>query len=985
MHISELAAYEILEEKELSDIHSTGYRLRHKKSGARITVISNDDENKVFYIGFRTPPQNSTGVPHIMEHSVLCGSEKYPLKDPFVELVKGSLNTFLNAMTYPDKTLYPVASCNDTDFDNLMDVYMDAVLYPNIYKYREIFEQEGWHYELEEADAPLTVNGVVYNEMKGAFSSPDDMLGDEIVGALFPDTVYAHNAGGDPKHIPELSYEEYLEFHRKYYHPSNSYIYLYGDMDIAKKLQWLDEQYLSRYERRETDSAIPLQKPFAQMKEVIREYPVATGETEENQTYLSYNVAAGTLLDATLYQALDILDYALVSAPGAPVKKALLEAGIGKDISGGHDYGTRQMVCSIVAKNTNLCEKERFLAVIFETLRQQVRDGIDKQALRAGISSLEFRFREADYGQFPKGLLYGIICMDSWLYDEEKPFLHLEALSVYRYLKEQIDTGYFEDLVQKYFLDNPHAALVAAVPKKGLAAERDEALRQKLAAYKASLSEDQKRELMERTKRLREYQDAPTAKEDLAKLPMLKRGDLKKKAAPLCNQVVMAQETVIVHHPMYANGIDYLTFLFDIRDWKPEELAYLGILKNVLGYVDTEQHDYAALANEINQKTGGIGSSIGIYPHVKERDAIGLFYEVRVKTLAEGLADAMRLTKELLLTSKLTDEKRLYEILGELKSRLALAVSSYGHIVASTRATSYFSRAGYYQDALGGIAGYRVIADYEEHFEEKKAELIEKLQEMVRCIFTRDRLMVSVTCEEKDFADVAHAVEELRAELYEPQADGIGALPEVSYEIRNEGFMDASQVQYVARAGNYAAHGYAYHGALRILKVIMGYEYLWSNVRVKGGAYGCMNQYLRNGDVYFVSYRDPNLAATNEVYEKIPDYVRNFMADEDEMTKYIIGTVSDLDAPLNPSAKGARSMTAYLQGLTYEEIQKERDEILGASDADIRAFGGLLEAVLSDGAFCVVGGEEVLRRNSEMFLHLEPVTNRADTAEEGIE
>lgn len=985
MHISELAAYEILEEKELSDIHSTGYRLRHKKSGARITVILNDDENKVFYIGFRTPPKNSTGVPHIMEHSVLCGSEKYPLKDPFVELVKGSLNTFLNAMTYPDKTLYPVASCNDTDFDNLMDVYMDAVLHPNIYKYREIFEQEGWHYELEEADAPLTVNGVVYNEMKGAFSSPDDMLGDEIVGALFPDTVYAHNAGGDPKHIPELSYEEYLEFHRKYYHPSNSYIYLYGDMDIAKKLQWLDEQYLSGYESRETDSAIPLQKPFAQMKEVIREYPVATGETEENQTYLSYNVAAGTLLDATLYQALDILDYALVSAPGAPVKKALLEAGIGKDISGGHDYGTRQMVCSIVAKNTNLCEKERFLAVIFETLRQQVRDGIDKQALRAGISSLEFRFREADYGQFPKGLLYGIICMDSWLYDEEKPFLHLEALSVYRYLKEQIDTGYFEDLVQKYFLDNPHAALVAAVPKKGLAAERDEALRQKLAAYKASLSEEQKRELMERTKRLREYQDAPTAKEDLAKLPMLKRGDLKKKAAPLCNQVVMAQETVIVHHPMYANGIDYLTFLFDIRDWKPEELAYLGILKNVLGYVDTEQHDYAALANEINQKTGGIGSSIGIYPHVKERDAIGLFYEVRVKTLAEGLADAMRLTKELLLTSKLTDEKRLYEILGELKSRLALAVSSYGHIVASTRATSYFSRAGYYQDALGGIAGYRVIADYEEHFEEKKVELIEKLQEMVRRIFTRDRLMVSVTCEEKDFADVVHAVEELRAELYEPQADGIGALPEVSYEIRNEGFMDASQVQYVARAGNYAAHGYAYHGALRILKVIMGYEYLWSNVRVKGGAYGCMNQYLRNGDVYFVSYRDPNLAATNEVYEKIPDYVRNFMADEDEMTKYIIGTVSDLDAPLNPSAKGARSMTAYLQGLTYEEIQKERDEILGASDADIRAFGGLLEAVLSDGAFCVVGGEEVLRRNSEMFLHLEPVTNRADTAEEGIE
>ncbi len=972
MKLSELTAYEVLEEKELPDINARGYVIRHKRSGARIAAISNDDENKVFYIGFRTPPTDSTGVPHIIEHTVLCGSDRYPVKDPFVELVKGSLNTFLNAITYPDKTIYPVASCNRKDFQNLMDVYMDAVFHPNIYKYEEIFQQEGWHYELEDKDAPLTINGVVYNEMKGAFSSPDDVIQREILKSLFPDTPYCNDSGGDPEQIPELTYEEYLDFHRKYYHPSNSYLYLYGDMDIAEKLKWLDEEYLGGYEKKEVDSVIREQKPFDAPVDVCGRYSIASGESEEERTYLSCNMVVGSVLDPKLYQAFDVLGYALLGAPGAPLKQALLDAGIGKDIVGGYDNSTRQPFFSIIAKNTDLSKKEMFLSVIRDVLTEQVKNGINKKALLAGINSSEFRFREADYGQFPKGLLYGLQCLDSWLHDDMQPFMHLEAVEICQFLKEAAKGDYFERLVAEYLLDNPHSSVVAVVPEKGLNAKRESALAGRLAAYKKSLSGEEVGELVRQTRHLKEYQEEPSPKEDLEKIPMLGRADMKKETQPLLNRVITAEGTTFVHHAMFAGGIDYVTLLFDVRDLQSEELPYLGILKSVLGFVDTENHSYADLANEVNIHTGGIASSIGIYPLVHAQDDMRLMYEVRTKALADKLPDAVRLMREILLTSRLGDEKRLYEILAQLRSRLETALSASGHLAASTRAMSYFSRAAGCQDAVGGIACFRVIEDYEAHFDEKKGALIAKLSQLVRRIFTAERMTVSVTCADTDYEAVQREVLMLREQLFVPEAEsGERKLPVFVPQKKNEGFMDASQVQYVARAGNFAAQGYSYHGALKILKVILGYDYLWVNVRVMGGAYGCMNGYMRNGDAYFVSYRDPNLAATEQVYEGIPDYLDNFAADERDMTKYIIGTISDLDTPLNPSAKGARSMAAWLQGLTYEDIQRERDEILGAQEGDIRAFSGLIRAVLADGCLCVVGNEDALSAESGRFLVLE--------------
>mgnify|MGYP002588826132 FL=1 len=481
MNPNHLNAYEVLKEEDLQDIHSKGWLLKHKKTGARVMLIENSDENKVFNIAFRTPPKNSTGVAHILEHSVLCGSREFPLKDPFVELVKGSLNTFLNAMTYPDKTCYPVASCNDQDFQNLMHVYMDAVFYPNIYEHDEIFRQEGWSYNLESKEDALTYNGVVYNEMKGAFSSPDEVLEREIMNHLFPDTPYGCESGGDPKNIPDLSYENFLNFHRTFYHPSNSYIYLYGNMDMEEKLAFLDEHYLSGFDALDVDSQIREQGEFAACQDVTLEYPVAENEGEEDNTYLSYNMVTGNTLDSQRNMAFEVLDYALLSAPGAPLKQALLDAGIGKDIYGAYEDGILQPYFSVVAKGSNPDKKEEFVSIIRKVLTDIAENGIDKKAIEAGINYFEFRYREADFSSYPKGLMYSLDILGDWLYEEDHPFSQVQQLEVFEQLKKAVNEGYFEKLIRTYLLENPHGCVLTLVPKKGLAAQREKELEEKLA------------------------------------------------------------------------------------------------------------------------------------------------------------------------------------------------------------------------------------------------------------------------------------------------------------------------------------------------------------------------------------------------------------------------------------------------------------------------------------------------------------------------
>ena len=562
--VEDVSAYEIIEKREIKDIHSMSYLLRHKKTGARVALLENDDENKVFYIGFRTPPTDSTGVPHIIEHTVLCGSDNFPVKDPFVELVKGSLNTFLNAMTYSDKTVYPVASCNDKDFQNLCHVYMDAVFYPNIYKEEKIFRQEGWHYEMESPEDELKINGVVYNEMKGAFSSPDDVHDREVVNSLFPDTAYGVESGGDPKVIPELTYEEFLNFHRRYYHPSNSYIYLYGNMDMAEKLDFIDKEYLSKFEYREVESEVISQPAFAKAARVEKEYPIGEEEKEEGNAYLAYNMSVEDTLDKELYIAFQILDYALCTAPGAPLKKALTDAGIGTDISSHYENGIKQPYFSIVAKNADVEQEETFLSVVRSVLTEITKKGFDKKALLAGLNYYEFKYREADFGSYPAGLMYGIQMLDSWLYDDKKPFIHVEANETYRVLRERVETGYYEELVKKYLLENSHCSVVVLVPKKGLTEKKDKALADSLAAYKAGLSEAEVERIVAETKVLKEYQDAPDAEENLKKIPLLSVKDMTKEANKYVNEIKEIGDTTLSYHNLFTNGISYLRLIFNL-------------------------------------------------------------------------------------------------------------------------------------------------------------------------------------------------------------------------------------------------------------------------------------------------------------------------------------------------------------------------------------------------------------------------------------
>ncbi|MCR5055020.1 MAG: insulinase family protein [Lachnospiraceae bacterium] len=956
-------AYELLRKENLKDIHSEGYVLRHKKSGAKLALIENDDENKVFYIGFRTPVSDSTGVPHIIEHSVLCGSDKYPLKDPFVELVKGSLNTFLNAMTYPDKTVYPIASTNDKDFRNLMDVYMDAVLHPNIYKKQEIFKQEGWHYEMTDPDGELTINGVVYNEMKGAFSSPDDVLEREILNSLFPDTNYNFESGGDPKDIPTLTYEGFMDFHRRYYHPCNSYIYLYGDMDMNEQLDYLDREYLSKYEKIELDSEIHHQKPFDKVRMLEKTYPVAADDDTKDQTYLAENFVIADILDPVLYQAFDILDYALLNAPGAPVQKALLDAGVGKDILGGYDNGTLQPTFSVIAKGANPEDKDRFMSIINDVLKDQVKNGLDHDAIYAAINSAQFRYREADFGSYPKGLMYGLQILDSWLYEDDQPFMHLYGIDVLDDLRNKVDTGYFEDLVQKYLIDNRHVSMLTVSPEPGKATREEEKLKQELAKKKAGLSLEEREKLVQETAALKEYQKAPDSKEDIEKIPLLKRTDLKKEARKLDYEEYTEDGIKVIYSDIETTGIHYLNLVFGINSVKEEELPYLSLYTNMLGLIDTEKYNYTQLSNEINIHTGGMSVNLKVYP--KGVDGYVLTVEVRSKFLFENMEKDKELLEQIILRSDLSDKKRLKEIVMQAKSHLEMKMMSAGNQAAALRSMSHFSPCARISDETTGVGYYRFLKDLEENFDSRIDDVVAKCKELSGKVFNVNNLTVSTTGRGEALRQVREYIPELKEKLYK---DNLPKTPlTFVFNKENEGLTNAAQIQYVCRAGNFKKAGYDYKGVMKVLKVILGYEYFWQNVRVEGGAYGCMSSFTREGDMYFVSYRDPHLSRTKDIFESTGEYLKGFNVSERDMTKFVIGTVSNMDTPLTPAQRGIRNLTAYLTDITMDTLQKERDEVIGATEDDIRSLADMVTDTMAQSHMCVIGNENKIKDSKDMF------------------
>ena len=960
--------YEVKDSRRIEELGTDAVLYRHRKSGARVLTMKNEDPNRVFCIAFRTPAADSTGVAHITEHSVLCGSKRFPLKDPFVELVKGSLNTFLNAMTYPDKTVYPIASTNEKDFENLMNVYMDAVLYPNCIRDERTFLQEGWHYELTEEQGPLTLNGVVYNEMKGAFSNPESVLERYTMHALFPDTTYGNESGGDPEEIPNLSYEAFCAFHQRYYHPSNSYIILYGDLDMEEKLAWLDREYLQDFDSIDPDSEIQVQKPFRKPKREEISFAVGDNEPLRKNTYLSCSMVLGDRLSAKEGMAFSVLDYALLSAPGAPLKQAILEAGIGDDVYGGFEEGIRQPYFSIVAKGADKKDEKKFRQLIHDTLLRLSEEGLDRRTLLSAINHDEFQYREADYGRTPKGLVYALTALDSWLYDGE-PWENLLCEAIYRELREELDKGYFESLIRRSLLDNPHAAMVVVKPARGLTEKKAQALADRLSGILGAMSSAEKRAMIEKTAALKAYQDEPSTEAQLQTLPLLALEDIDKKAPGYHFTEGEKCGVRTLYTELSSRGILYLRLNFNTACLTEEEIPYAGLLKTVLAYMDTEKHSFQDLSSEIYLETGGINFDMTAYPDLEKYNHYTGVFSVDLKLLYTQIPTGLSLLTEILKTTRFGDVKRMTEILNEARSRERMRIEGAAHTYAINRGTSYFSGTGRYQDLCGGISYYRFVEQQAQAYAAAPEQLTERLTAVAEKLFRLDNLLLSAGAEAEGFRALEAALPtwtEAFGTYPVREQDCAGAQLLLSGN-RNEGFRTPSQVNYVARVGRFDTEKLPYTGALKVLKKILCYEYLWQRLRVKGGAYGCMAGFGRSGEGYFCSYRDPHLKETMAVYEALPAYLREFRVSDRDMTKYIIGAISELDTPKTCCTQSLLSLSAYYSHVTNAVLQRERDEVLSTDVAAIRKLADYVEAVLQSGANCTIGGSSAVEDAAELF------------------
>ena len=955
--------FRLLKQQTVPEIDAKGYAFVHEKSGARLFFLENDDDNKVFSISFRTTPADDTGVAHIVEHSVLCGSRKYPLKEPFVELVKGSMNTFLNAMTFPDKTMYPVASRNDKDFQNLMDVYLDAVFYPVMKETPEIFQQEGWHYEIESAAEPLRYSGVVYNEMKGALSSPDDVLENKVMLSLYPDTTYGFESGGDPDAIPTLTYEGFCAFHSRYYHPSNSYIYLYGALDIEEKLAYLDREYLSSFDRIEPHSEIALQKPFGEMVRQEAAYSISEGEKESEKTFLALSWLVGEADDAEAMLALDILQHALLQTEAAPLKKALMDAKIGKDVSSSFEDALRQPYMSLIVTGSEAERADELCSLTEKELRRLVDDGIDKTLLEASINRLEFKVREADFGTSPKGLVYNIKIMNSWLYDAD-PALYLYYEELFQRMREGLKGRYFEEVLEKRLLKNTHRSLVVLKPSKTLSAERDKALAEALEKKKQSFTSEEIEGIVEMNKRLKERQESPETPEALATIPLLALSDIRREVEklPLVEREIEGCKTLF--SDVFTNKIAYINLWFDAQGVPQEHIPYLYLLTGLLDAVDTESHTYAELSNISNLHTGGISYENSAIARTGESDSCLPLFRVRARAFVRKLPELFSFLAEVLTESKFTDKKRLEELCGQCRAVLEARVMSASQRSMAARIASYLSPAGAYNEQAM-LSFYSFVADITDHFDERFEELSRTLTSLLPLVFTQGGLTIGVTLSEDEYGAFAEEAQKFCRRLPQEKAKP----QRYSFDVRakNEGILSSSRVQYVGKAANFLRLGFSYTGSMDVLETILRYDYFWTKIRVQGGAYGAFTQISRVGTLFFSSYRDPNLKETLDVFDKTSDYLASFDVSDREMVKFIIGTISTLDVPLTPQLKGSVAQDRFFRQLTDADRQKTRDEILATCQEDIRALAAVVDACMKENILCVFGNEEKLKENAGLF------------------
>ncbi|MEG0307909.1 MAG: insulinase family protein [Clostridium sp.] len=954
-------------EENVVEINSISRVFTHEKTGAKLLHLENDDSNKVFAIGFKTPPSDDTGVAHILEHSVLCGSRKFPTKEPFVELIKGSLNTFLNAMTFSDKTIYPLASKNEKDFFNLMDVYLDAVFYPNIYNTKEILMQEGWHYELENAEDDLTYKGVVYNEMKGAFSSPDGILMRKIQESLFKNNTYGFESGGDPDAIPDLTSEEFLGFHSKYYHPSNSYIFLYGDGDLDQRLKFINDNYLINFEKTKIDSEIKPEEPFNEIKEAEYEYSISREDDENEKTFMALNFVTGKSTDDELYLSLSTLEYLLLETQGAPLKQALLDANLGKDVYGSLDNSILQPVFSIVLKNTDSDKREKFIDVVYTTLRNLVDNGIDKKLIEACVNITEFKLREADFQGMPKGLFYYMTAMDSWLHGGD-PLTHLRYEKGIEKMKSGLTSNYFENLIEKYLLNNNHGSILVLSPKKGLADEKDEKLNKKLQDYKANLSMDEIKDIVNETRNLIKRQTTPDSDEILETIPVLSIEDIEEKIEELQIEETSTKGIKLLHHDVFTSKIAYLSFMFNSKVLNQEDIPYISLLSTLMGKVNTKTYSYSDLSNEILINTGGMYFKNEIYGDSKDTLKYSPYFEAHCSVVVDKLPKALNILSDIIKNTVFDDKKRIRDLIRVLISRMEMKFMDRGHQVATTRLGSYFSPAYSYIESTSGYDFYRFLKEFENSFDEKIDGFIEKLEVVRRQIFNKNNMIVTVIGKNEE----VEAVDKNMNIVLDVLSDEHIELKDYKFieDNKKEGMLTPSNVQYVAKGYNYKRLGYKFTGKLLVLKTIIGMDYLWNKVRVQGGAYGAFANIVRSGNLMFASYRDPNIRETLKAYDETAKYVADFTTTDREMLKYIIGTISELDMPLTPSMAGDTAISYYIRGISNEDRQRERTEILNTNVKDINGFSKLISDVMEKDFIVVLGNDSKIKNDKELFKEL---------------
>lgn len=946
--------------KFVEDIKSNVTIYEHIKSKARICTIENDDNNKVFTIAFRTPPINNGGLTHILEHSVLCGSSKYPVKDPFVELLKSSLNTFLNAFTAPDKTIYPIASGNDKDFKNLMSVYMDAVFYPQIYKHKEIFMQEGWHYHLENESDPITINGVVYNEMKGAFSDPQQILFRNIMHSLYPDNAYGFESGGDPKYIPSLSYEEFLNFHSKYYHPSNSYIYLYGNCDMNERMEWLDKEYLSKFEAINFDTNIKYQPKFSNPVSSFSYYPIDESQELENKTFLSYNVVFSSALETKKMIASKIILEILFNNPGAPLKQKLLDKGLCDDILCDVQDDILQPFMTIIGLNSNSNKESEFIDTINEEFKNYIMNGLDHNAILSIINYQEFKVREAKFGRFPRGLDIILDSLCTWLYSTDATS-RLETLKYYKELRDDLNNGYFEDIIKNDFLNNNHKTYVRLVPSYDALKNNEIELTNKLDDFKKSLTKEEIKKIVDDTKALEIYQRTPSTKEELDTLPKLCLDDLDKLPQKL-NLEVSNSKFKTLFSNYFTNNIDYIRYSFDLTNIDTINLHYANLLTDLLRKVSTKNHSYNELHQMCQNLTGGLTFNVIPYSDINRNAHCML--TVGYSCLNDNLSKAFDLVKEIMLESVFDDFKRLKEILNEVSIDLEMGIPNRGHVVSFMRAASYINEFAYLSDQISGIGYLEFVRDILNNFDAKKSEIVNSLNNVIKFVFTKERFLNRFTGSKECF-DNSLAKAELLYDLL-PNNE-VTLKSDFKADNKNEGFKSQFDVNYVSRVGMYNEK---FNGAMYVLNNALSLDYLWNEVRVHGGAYGCMLQTPPTGIIGFLSYRDPNIKRTNLVYEGAVDYIKNFNPNDEELLKYKIGAIGSLDSVMHNSVKGDTAQRDYLCGNSYEIKAKYRTEAINSTNEDLRNLSTKFKEALASNSICVIGNANKIEEEKTLFKEI---------------